>query len=466
MKIRFFAAGLVFSFAGAASAMSVDWSGTYRAEWIQVNKPNLGEPSQTKSYGLNYLSLSPKIVASDGINISGKFDILGSSDPAYANSQTGMLWGESTSTAPVDGHNTLGNTKEFSSVRVSQLYMTLEQEYGSLLIGRAPFEFGLGMLYNAGNGAFDHWLTTSDFVAYKFIVGNLSFTPMIGRTHVPDLATNATRGMTTDTIFNLQYESKDSGSLFGIMMARRRGAGRANDIDPATVGGTGSAGGYTMETTGAVLERTWEKFEFKMEAQFLKGHLGYDDAGGSAELEHNAYGIAVEMNLPRPSSKWEGGLRLGMASGDNPDTESQEGFFFHRNYDVAMLMFNHRMGVDDLLGTNDFVKDAGHNLANSLDDETVSNVAYLAPELRYAWSPKMVIKNSLVYAQLMATSGAADATKDLGFEWDLTVEYKPRENVRWENRLGVLFPGSGFKNGTDRDNAMTYGIETRAAITF
>ena len=56
---------------------SIDWKGGYRFEFVEIDKPSLTKPSLHKSYGLNYLYLAPRVVASDGINIVSRFDIFG-----------------------------------------------------------------------------------------------------------------------------------------------------------------------------------------------------------------------------------------------------------------------------------------------------------------------------------------------------------------------------------------------------
>ena len=56
-------------------ANSLDWKGGYRFEFVQVDKPSLANPSLRKSYGLNYLYLAPRIVASDGVNIVSRLNI-------------------------------------------------------------------------------------------------------------------------------------------------------------------------------------------------------------------------------------------------------------------------------------------------------------------------------------------------------------------------------------------------------
>jgi hypothetical protein len=456
-------------FSSAAQAMSLDWAGTYRFEYVQIDRPSLTDPSDRKSYGLNALSLTPKIIAADGVNITAKLDVLASQDSTYVNSQAGQLWGYSYAlSADNTRKNVTSRSKPATGLNVSQLYLNVEQEYGSLLVGRAPYEFGMGLLYNAGNGPFDHWSNSSDVVAYKFIVGNLSFMPMIGRVAAETTAQEKT---IQDEILQFQYDSKDTGSMIGFVMARRRSSAPVNDtpIGVSQVGGLGATvvDPYSMQTNSFILGRTWESFKFRMEAAFMNGDYGVRTAAGE-NVKNNSYGIGIEMEFPRPESKWEASLKLGVASGDDASTVDREGFFFDRNYDVAMLLFNHRMGKEDFLGTN-LIKDTStHTLSNSIDDETISNAAYLAPKLRYTINERWDLNNTLIYAQLMSNStNSLDFKKELGLEWDIELAYKPRTNVRWVNQLGMLMPGAAFKQGpVDYTTGFNFGFETKAAITF
>lgn len=458
----------LLSFPLAASAVSVDWSGTYRFELIQVDRPSLSSPSQRKAYGLNYLGLRPRIIASDGVEIVGKFDVLANQDPAYQNSQAGQLWGQSLRSGtdpyanPAPGNSdTQSQTKQSTFMTVRELYLNVNQEYGSLLVGRAPYEFGLGIVWNAGNGAFDHWTTSSDVVAYKFIVGNLSFLPMVGR--VAAEGTGAAEVVQDETI-QVLYESEESGSMIGAVMNRRKSsAGSSND---AFVPGGTKNGAYSMQTNSFVLGRTWSGFNFKLEGGFTSGDYGYVSTGGE-NIRNNSYGFALEMGFPRPESKWDFRLRAGVASGDDPTTADIESFQFNRNYDVAMLMFNHRLGGFNILQTG-AIKSAAKGLDDSIDDEAISNASYISPKIGYAWSEKLDFNNTFTYAQLMTNpNNSVDFKKDLGLEWDMELVYKPRTNVRWVNELGLLFPGQAFKDGAaNRDNGFTFGIATKAAITF
>lgn len=454
--------------ASTASALSIDWKGTYRFEWTQVDRPTLATPYGMKSYGLNYLSLNPKIIATDGVNIVSRFDVLANQDPAYADAQFGQMWGQGW-----DSTNTAGQTNVYSrnhpstQMRVSQLYLNVNQEYGALVLGRAPLEFGLGITHNAGNGMFDHWGDTEDMVGYKFIVDNFFMMPIIGRVYDE----NVSQGNTVqDMILHLQYESKESGSMIGLMQQVRKASFGANDVplNSAPTTGQTKTGEYSVSTTSFILGREWEKFAFKLEAGFTSGNVGAQNATGE-DIKSNGYGIAAELYFPRKDSKFDWNIRLGMATGDDPSTANAfEGYQFSRNYDVAMLMFNHRLGQKDFLTTNRYKETANHGVSNSLDDEYISNAIYISPKVSYAWNDRLDLNNTLTYAQLMTNpTGVADFKKDLGLEWDIELVYKPTERIQWVNQLGLLFPGAAFKNGTDNlENASTYGFASKAAISF
>lgn len=464
MKFVFALMTLILS-SGMASAMSLDWTGVYRFEWTQVDNPSLDTPSR-KAYGLNYLGLNPRIIASDGVNIHGKFDVLPSTDGAYGDAQIGQIWGLNT---PVTGGTRVGTRATTgTNILTRELYLHVSQEHGSLLVGRAPFDFGLGLVWNAGNGPFDHWATNSDLVAYKFYVGNFSFMPMIARVSAPS---PEQIDVIQDQTFQFQYEAEESGSMIGAIISRRQSSPTSNDAPLNIGGGAGTrSGSYSMETKGFVLAKKWDSFRFKMEGAFVSGDYGV--SVGGTNVENASYGLALELDFPRPDSRWDFGLKLGMASGDDPSTTDKvEGFSFHRNYDVAMLLFNHRLGQVDLLQT-DSMKDTTKTVSTSLDDEAISNVMFVSPRIEYRWNDRWELTNRFTYAQLLANPnaagpGATDFKKDLGFEWDIGLTYKPRSNIRWVNEVGLLFPGGAFKNGaSDLKNGFTFGFASKLAITF
>jgi hypothetical protein len=451
----------------AATAISIDWSGGYRIEFNDIDNPSLNSKAKLpKTYGLQYLYLNPKIVASDGINIISRFNILGSTIPAYRNSQMGSVFGSGGGT--VDPRINSQN-QETSSIGVSELYLNVNHEYGSLIAGRAPFEFGLGITHNAGLGAFDHWYNTRDSVGYKFIVDNISFMPMLSKVSQKDYG----RGVTaSDETIVFEYNNRDNGAQAGVMQQSRKSSFESNDAlattNPLPFSGASKTGAWSTKTVNLFLGRTWETFSFKLETSFLTGDSGLVVAGNN--LKFNSYAIAAELLFPaQEDEKWEFGAKLGIASGDNPSTtDVYEAYQLDQNYDVALLLFNHRMGQKDFLTTGIIHNDSSLSVGNSADDEAISNATYFAPSVKYKWNEKLDIRSTLIYAQLVVNPTLTlDTTKDLGTELDIEFIYKPRERVIWSNQLGVLFPGSAWKDGASNLGTDTnIGFSTKAAITF
>ncbi|OFZ30568.1 MAG: hypothetical protein A2622_08830 [Bdellovibrionales bacterium RIFCSPHIGHO2_01_FULL_40_29] len=448
-----------------AMAMSIDWTGGYRIEYNEIDRPSLADSKERKAYGLNFLYLQPKILASDGINIVGRFDIFSNTHSAYKNSQLGAVVGGGLSpSAP----NVTSESQEASLLRVSQLYLNVNHEFGSLVAGRAPIEFGMGITHNAGLDPFAHWYDTSDMVGYKFIIDNISFMPIFARVSQKDFGQGVTMA---DQIFVFEYDNKDIGAKAGLFHQTRRGSVESNDALTAPtplppLAGAVLDSGWATQTINLFFGRSWQTFQFKLEASFLTGDTGY--LTGGIPIKFNSYAVAAEMLLPT-DGKWEYGAKFGVASGDDPTTPNTlEGYQFDRNYDVAMLLFNHRMGARDFLTTGITHTDSTLNVGNSADDESIGNVVYLAPSVKYQWDEKIDIKSTLVYGQLMVNpTNSVDFSKDLGTELDMELIYKPRERVIWSNQLGVLLPGQAWKDGvSDLENKLNYGFTTKAAITF
>ena len=462
-----------------AQAASIDWSGNYRFELIDVTKPALESgTSNAKSYGLHFLTLRPRVLASDGINVMSRFDILTNKDPNYENSQIGQQWGGSDySRARANNGGQNNTTREDqikTNIAVRELYLKVEEDNGALLLGRAPYEFGLGMHHNAGNGAFDHWFDTKDMIAYKFFVGSVSFMPMIARSFDDGPSSGK---MNQEQLLEIMYDNKDAGSSLGLLFERRTASqsvveGVANTswrnilCKGATACTTTSE--YKDERTGFYLGRQWENFGFKLEGGFQKSKTGVSADGTLVEVD--SHGIATEMKYKKPESSLTYFLNLGMATGDNPGSTKYEGYQFDRNYDIAMLMFNHRLGQRDFLKTN-IIKNSTLTPGTSYDDEAVSNVGYLNLKLTHDWKERWKFNYSLTYAQLMTKlNSGSDMKKDLGLELDVELVYLPRAKVQWVNQIGYMLPGKAFKNGTgaggDLGTAAAFGFASKAAISF
>ena len=154
---RVMGASLVSAFLAAAMALVVlvsasisqaadlQWGGLYRFEGNLINNPELSSSPRAKTYMLHHLILQPKIVAADGMTVFGRFDMLNSG--FGANSQAGAFIGQGVGSGTptgIDDSNVLSRNQAISNLQISELYMSWTQEFGQLVVGRAPLHFGLG----------------------------------------------------------------------------------------------------------------------------------------------------------------------------------------------------------------------------------------------------------------------------------------------------------------------------------
>jgi hypothetical protein len=200
------------------------------------------------------------------------------------------------------------------------------------------------------------------------------------------------------------------------------------------------------------------------------------DAVGD-KVAWGGYGIAAEFEYRPENSHWKWGLKLGTASGDDPSTNAKyEGYQFNRNYDVAMLLFNHPLGQADFLRSGlvtGSVSDANKNI-NQADVEALSNVIYFSPIAKYSFNDHWSLDNALVTGWLSTNSMVGQNHKDLGYEWDVTLNYTPRKGIAWITQAGLLVPGQawlgdGSSNASgvaNYSNSVAYGFGTKAAISF
>lgn len=455
-------------------ATSIDWSGVYRFELNEVDNTSLGKAKGRKSYAVNSLILGAKLIPTDGIEVVSQFNVFSNSHPAYQNSLLGAQWGNSypTSATGSDGSrtNAYSENSAAQNLKVLNLYMQVFQEYGTLIVGRAPIDFGLGMTHSSGRSLFDHWQSNRDLIGYKFIVDSFYFMPMIAK--VSD-ETPAQGGDITEQILHFKYDNKDNGTILGLWHQTRKAGMSSNDSIPANTatakipGGVAVTGPLSTQTVNFNFGRRWTEFSLGIEAGFATGETGVSNARNE-EVKVNGFGLLAEFDYEPGDSNWNYKLKAGMASGDDPTTKNYEGFQFNKNYDVAMLLFNHRLGQYDVLTSNLNKDTSSLNNSNSMDDEAISNAIFIAPSINYKWSDRWDLTNTFVYAQTATKpTSQQEYSSALGFEWDVALTYKPRKNMQWVNEFGLLFPGKAFREGSvGRETATTYGFSSKAAISF
>jgi hypothetical protein len=461
------------------AAADITWGGGYRAEGVFIKNPELTDADSNKSYILHHLMLAPKIVAADGLTIFSRIDVL--NNAGFGIGLDGTVFsvaGDVIGNGPgnsataggaaaagdgIDSSNAWARTQRATPLHVTALYGSWVHEFGHLVVGRTPVQFGLGMVFNAGNGLFDHFISTKDLVGYKVVLGNLFLMPMLGKVNEGNLGEEDD---INDLMVHAQYENPETDLVLGVFYQIRVGTHAGNDT-PTTIedGGASRVDGFRQTMIGGYTSQRVQNFRISVEGNMLSGETGMATAANQV-IGLDAFGIAAEVAWTPADGKFTGLLKAGYATGDDPATaNTYEGFIFNRNYDVGMLMFNHPLGEGNVLRTGLLRGDgAASPVRNQIDTEAVSNAFYLAPSVQYRSRDNLTWGGTFVYGILNATE--AGGSSNLGFEIDLNVTYKPFERFTWVTEVGLLFPGEAWQAPQGGDNQFAYGLTTKAAISF
>lgn len=460
----------------SALAGDIKWGGTYRFEALKVFNPTLSDTGNDKSYVLHHLTLQPQFQAYDGLTIHSRFDIFNNSQ--FPNSQLGQEFGAGLNPNPGTAgnnstdSNTLSNHQKAGALAVNALYANWVHEFGVLTVGRAPMHFGLGMNFNAGYGAFDHWLSNRDMIAYKVVLGNISVMPVIAKTYEGQLDQEDD---VNDYILQVNYDNPETDLSVGAIYQARRSTGNANSNDTPTVPiGNGSTlvGNYEVNSYNVFVSQWVEQVKVAFELGFKSGNMGVSKNG--QEVNQDGFGGVLELTYHPKSSHWGYNMNLGYATGDDPATDSvYEGYVFSRNYNVAFLLFNQPMGQADFFRTAALRNNASAapatvpSASNSYDTEAVSNTLFASGAVHYKWAEKFDIETRMTYARLNKNPLNTSVDLDVGLEVDLSLKYEPFKGFMWVNRAGLFMPGAAFQGGSNNfpvNNA--FGFETKAAISF
>jgi len=270
-----------------------------------------------------------------------------------------------------------------------------------------------------------------------------------------------------------QYENPESDLVIGGIFQKRLANSRflTNDLTSTLIGnGATASGKYDITTWNLFFSQWIESFKLQVEVSSSSGKTGLKDASNN-DIEIEGVGVALRASYEPEASRWKGVFNIGYASGDDPNTSTYEGYVFDRNFDVALLMFNHRLGQYDMLRTgltNGSI--ASGDGDRTYDTEAISNVIYASVGTTFQWGhrEKFQAGASITTGYLNQDPLGTNVESDLGFELDLSMKYRPIDRVQWITRAGVLLPGQAFRGGSANNfgTEPIIGIETKAAIDF
>ncbi len=460
--------------------------------------------------------LNPEIHVSDNLRVMSQVDllgnaVLGSTPNGYAvtpSGSTGTMGGyavaarngytpigfySNTITPPVSGVNSVHD-----SIAVNRVWGEFTTPVGELRFGRMPNQWGLGIVYNAGDGYDDNYQSTVDRIEFTTGIKPLDLYVTGAWDYVDEGATSDMYGISSGqpydlaqsddvTEYMLQIAHLKSRPLQRLALAKGdvvvnggvrvtyrhqlladdyNGTNATCENGAATLGCTLTATpaslsyvrrGATAWTPDLWLQVLYKKFRFETEAVTVQGNLDNNQSDpASAAATNNIgykirqYGLAAELEQKLVEDKLHLGFNFGWASGDSdvqglspPATgaDNQHGdrtdstFRFNPAYSLDLILY--RNILSRVEGTYYFRPTVGYDFLRD------SSGQKLGGSIAAIWSRA---------SEFVQAPGHA---RDLGIELNGSVYFQSKDGALNDDptkmggfftqiQYGVLFPMQGL----------------------
>lgn len=480
--------------ANTANALTMDWSGYFRADHNMVHDYQLdksspgysnsgdsgeyikGEGKKSTTFSSVFMKLKPRVLVNDNVIVRSEWNV---GDPVSG------FFGRSTPYQ--DRHNPFSTEKDPLSLSVARLWLDVHTDFGTLQVGRAPMEWGLGVLFNAGDRPFDRYQSTSDTIRLNSKFGNLSLITMYAKNSMGRSLAGAHNPLTdevlkgsddvTDYGLGLKYKSTDEDLDGGILFYKRNGSdNQGTYYYPSTVGSyTSGHNGMNLKLLDLYAKKLWKRFELGVELPIYSGDIG-DVNGVDSRNIYKATAVAIEAALRYDT--WTHMLKLGSVPGQSSTTSgatnrgrSFGAMQFHRSYKLGQILFNYNLGnfgnanpdgVPQTNAASGTTQTQGSVYSNYVSpyDASITNAKYVMASSEKRWE-QWGMNFGLVWAR---ANQAAQAGKDaynhrtrqwftsvanqgtnMGLEFDLGTRYNWDDNISFGADFGLLLPGTYLK---------------------
>jgi hypothetical protein len=403
-------AALSLASATRANALELDWSGDFRAEYDTLKNYNLDslnnypDPSRLDSQGKPkgyyippggstnanfetlFMRLKPKLAVNDNIFIKSEWWL---GDPVYG------FYGNAYPYT-FDGRQFYSTQSRGSIITAQRFWAEFLSDFGTIQVGRAPLDYGLGVVWSAGDNVFDHYESTGDVIRLISKFGAFTFSPSFVNYSTGNIvggactfssgsctATGGT-GSISDYSLMLKYDNPEEDFSAGLNFIRRIAGGSQDLGTSVLLDGVSPTGmqGPISNTTGAAFniwdiyaKKKFGKLTLAAEAPIVSGQL--------AGIPYSTFAIATEADW-RINDTWETQLKVGHVPGQ-PSSGSQgfnsfSAYYFNPNYRLGTIMFNYALqNLGGYGGPNTLNNpSAGSQNLGSPYDNPMTNVNYLS----------------------------------------------------------------------------------------
>jgi len=503
-----------------ARALELDWTGQFRTEvnlihnYTMDSSDNSGTFDPARFGGGGYyvpasgqksanfqnlfLRLNPKLVINDNVYIKSEWWV---GDPIY-----GLFGGGAPYSRDQRQLNSTFNRG--ASITAQRYWAEILSDFGTVHLGRAPLNYGLGLVWSSGDGLYDRYQSTGDVIRLVSKFGAFSFSPAfvsystgnsIGGACVYDQGAapagtvnttptasalgpcrpGAGAGGINDYAIMLKYDNPEEDFEAGVNFIRRL-AGADQDPLSGFLGPNATAAGMNYNVWDLFGRRKFGRLTVSGEAPISTGSV--------AGVDYSSFAIAGEVNW-KLNDSWEFLARAGQAPGQPNAPVTNPGkwelFSFHPNYKLGMIMFNYQLANFAGINTQNDPRFEASQLSSPYDNP-ITNARYLNIGGKYR-TDKWTFHGDFVFAKARQTAVAGEyfynmwqrkmsdtvAVKNqessLGWELDTGAALQWDDNFRFGLDFGFYFPGGFHKfSNTEVDNqvSMVFATVLSAGIAF
>lgn len=473
----------------SAFALPIDWTGVFGVDTHLLNNvcrtsDDVPAPTNPRtgtqgisgdcdaSFQTYVFKLNPQIIVNDGVTLKGELS------SGYI--RGGFAGDESSNNQDASGNNAYFFTSpaQRSALNVNQMYMELYADTALVKLGRFSKHYGLGIVFDAGNDAWDRFFTMYDGIEAEMKIGNFSLVPYWAKiSSYNDDSTASSKGGkpaggwdVREVGVTAKYDNKNRDLVVSVLYGKRFSEPKNSLYNSDTDANSTINRGKTQVTIiEPYISKKWNKLKVAAEVSLQNGDYGdiYND-GSNAKLASKAYIVEAKYDL---NPKWDIGFTGGQVDGDSGTTGKFEAAYLHPNYHVAELMFRYHYPSFNEGG-------------KSIFDSSITNTRFYKINGAYK-SDKWTWKSALIMATAMQTAEGngkraynhennysftsnEKQADDLGFEVDFGFDYRWNPNVTISGYYGYWKVGDyyAFTNSDELSLNNVHGGGLRATLEF
>lgn len=475
----------------SAFALPIDWTGVFGVDTHMISNfcrtnddIDVTAGSRTGTQAIDTtdcdttfqtytLKLNPNIIVNDGVTLKGELS-------------TGYIRGDfagSDSTNTANG--TSANNSYFfttpaqrSELNVNQMYMEIYADTALVKIGRMSKHYGMGIIFDGGNDPWDRFLTMYDGIEAEMKIGNFSVIPYYAK--ISSYDGNATDdGRSASGAYDVRelgmvakYDNKNRDLVASVLYAKRSSERRNTFYNSENqTAGVFDRGSTEVTVIEPYVSKRWSKLRVSAEASIQSGDYGEIYAQGEeSKISAQAYVLNAVYDL---NPKWDLGLLVGQASGDDGDSSKFEAAYLHPNFQIADLMFRYNYTSFNQGG-------------RSIFDSSVTNARFVKLSTNYktdkwTWKGAFIFANALETAEsgkrgyhhedsYAFTNSSEDQQDDYGYEVDFGFDYRWNPNVTITGYYGYWIVGDYYAYDNNPNEKISlenvHGGGLRATLEF